>query len=69
MGIFHTFDLSMMQWSWIIIAAFLVGFSKTGISAFLMPVIPIFASVFGGKESTVRVMKYLLILQGKFFKV
>lgn len=61
MGIFYTFNLSMLQWSWLIIAAFLVGFSKTGISAFLMPVIPIFASVFGGKESTGMILPLLLI--------
>jgi uncharacterized protein len=52
MGILHIFDLSVWQWSWIIIGAILVGFSKTGISAASMPVIPIVAGVFGGKEST-----------------
>ncbi|MBU3156649.1 sulfite exporter TauE/SafE family protein [Clostridium estertheticum] len=61
MSIFHTFDLSMIQWCWVIIAAFLVGFSKTGISGFLMPVIPIIASVFGGKESTGVILPLLII--------
>ena len=61
MSIFHTFDLSTVQWSWVIIAAFLIGFSKTGISGFLMPVIPIIASVFGGKESTGVILPLLLI--------
>ncbi|WP_253200604.1 hypothetical protein [Clostridium sp. CF012] len=40
---------------------FLVGFSKTGISGFMMPVIPIIASVFGGKESTGVILPLLLI--------
>ena len=61
MAIIHIFNLSMMQWSWVIIAAFLVGFSKTGISGVMMPVIPIIASVFGGKESTGVILPLLLI--------
>ena len=61
MSIIHTFNLSMVQWSWVIIAAFLVGFSKTGISGFLMPVIPILAGVFGGKESTGVILPLLII--------
>jgi len=47
MEIINSFDLSTWQWAWIIISAFLVGFSKTGITGFMMPVIPIIASVFG----------------------
>lgn len=61
MGIINSFDLSTWQWAWIIISAFLVGFSKTGISGFMMPVIPIIASVFGGKESTGVILPLLLI--------
>lgn len=61
MGIINSFGLTMVQWWWVIIAAFLVGFSKTGISAFLMPVIPIIATVFGGKESTGVILPLLLI--------
>ena len=61
MGIINSFDLSTWQWIWVIISAFLVGFSKTGISGFMMPVIPIIASVFGGKESTGVILPLLLI--------
>lgn len=61
MGFMHVFDLSVGQWVWVIIAAFLVGFSKTGISGFLMPVIPIVASVFGGKESTGIILPLLIV--------
>jgi len=46
------FDLSATQWILVAIAAFMVGFSKTGINGMTMLVIPIMASVFGGKEST-----------------
>jgi uncharacterized membrane protein YfcA len=61
MELINTFDLSLWQWSWVIIAAFLVGFSKTGISGLTMLVIPIIASVFGGKESTGIILPMLLI--------
>ena len=61
MQIIHMFDLSIWQWVWVIISALLVGFSKTGISGFLMPVIPIIASVFGGKESTGVILPLLII--------
>ncbi|MCM8711193.1 sulfite exporter TauE/SafE family protein [Clostridium sp. SYSU_GA19001] len=54
------FNLSLVQWIWIIIGGFLVGFSKTGISAFLMPVIPIIAEVFGGKASTGIILPMLI---------
>ncbi|MBZ9607136.1 sulfite exporter TauE/SafE family protein [Clostridium estertheticum] len=55
------FNLSTMQWSCLIISAILVGVSKTGISGFLMPVIPIIASVFGGKESTGVILPILVV--------
>ena len=61
MEVIHMFNLSMMQWSGLIIAAFLVGFSKSGISVFFMPVIPILANLFGGKESTGVVLPLLII--------
>lgn len=61
MELIHVFNLSLGQWFWVIIAAFLIGFSKTGISGFIMPVVPIFASVFGGKESTGIVLPILLV--------
>jgi Predicted permeases len=61
MEIIHIFNLSLWQWFWVIIAAFLVGFSKTGINGLIMPVIPIIASVFGGKESTGIILPILLV--------
>lgn len=39
MQIFHGFNLLQDQWPWIILAAFFIGFSKTGISSFMIPAI------------------------------
>lgn len=61
MVIIHTLNLSMWQWIWLVVTAFIVGFSKTGISGFLMPVIPVLASVFGAKESTGIILPLLII--------
>lgn len=54
-------DLTIAQWILVIIAAFFVGFSKMGISGVMMLVIPVFASAFGGKESTGILLPILLI--------
>lgn len=67
MQILHSFDLTTAQWIWVIITGFLVGFSKTGISGFTMLIIPIIATVFGGKESTGILLPMLLV--GDFFAV
>jgi len=61
MQIFHIFNLAQEQWFWIILAAFFIGFSKTGISSFMMPAIPIIAGVFGGKDSTGIILPMLLV--------
>lgn len=45
-------DLEIIQWILLIISAFLIGASKTGISTLVTFVIPIIASAFGGKVST-----------------
>lgn len=59
--IFNMFNLSLVQWLWIIVAAVCIGFSKTGISSFMMPAIPIIADVFGGKGSTGMMLPILLV--------
>ncbi|AKA68218.1 sulfite exporter TauE/SafE family protein [Clostridium scatologenes] len=61
MQIFHMLNLSMYQWVWVILAAFFIGFSKTGISSFMMPAIPIVAGIFGGKGSTGVVLPMLIL--------
>lgn len=60
MDFINALDLSFIQWAVLIAAALLVGFSKTGIGGLMMLVIPILASVFGGKESTGVILPMLL---------
>jgi len=60
MPFIQSFHLSVWQWAFILAAAFLTGFSKTGISGFIMIVIPILASIFGGKDSTGILLPMLL---------
>ncbi len=54
-------DLDLFQWMIVILVAFLVGFSKTGIGGVTMLTIPILASVFGGKDSTGILLPMLLV--------
>ncbi|MEG0773414.1 sulfite exporter TauE/SafE family protein [Clostridium sp.] len=61
MEMFNTFDLSLWQWVLLVLAGFLVGASKTGLSGLLMPVIPIMANIFGGKESTGIILPMLIV--------
>lgn len=61
MQIIHYFDLSLLQWMCVITAAFMIGFSKTGISGFMMPAIPIIAGVFGGKVSTGIILPIMIV--------
>ncbi len=61
MDLLNMFHLSTLQWIWVILSAFLIGFSKTGINGFLMLVIPILADVYGGKESTGIILPMLLV--------
>lgn len=54
-------NLTQMQCIIVMVTAFLVGFSKTGISGVLMLVIPMLASVFGGRDSTGILLPMLLV--------
>lgn len=67
MNILDIFDLSTTEWILIASAALLIGLSKAGISGLTMLVIPVLASVFGGKESTGVLLPMLII--GDFFAV
>ncbi len=67
MNFLSAMDLSAFQWALLIAAAFLVGFSKTGINGLMMLVIPILASVFGGKESTGVILP--MLIAGDIFAV
>lgn len=50
-SILETFELSTDQWYWIILCALFVGMAKTGIAGIGMLIVPILASMFGGKPS------------------
>jgi len=67
MDFFNAFDLSVTEWILVVIAAIMVGFSKSGISGVTMLVIPIMASIFGGKESTGVLLP--LLVAGDIFAV
>lgn len=54
-------DVLMWQWALLAFAAFLMGFSKTAIGGTVLLVIPMFASVFGGKLSTGVMLPMLLL--------
>lgn len=53
--------MDLYQWITIVIAAFLVGFSKTGISGVMMLAIPLLAAAFGGMDSTGIMLPMLLV--------
>ncbi len=54
-------DLSGVQLLAVVLTAFLIGFSKTGISGVMMLAIPILATAFGGKDSTGIMLPMLLV--------
>lgn len=60
MNFITLFDITFLQLIWVAIAAFLIGFSKTGISGSAMIAIPILAVAFGGKESTGVILPMLV---------
>ncbi|EHL08414.1 hypothetical protein HMPREF0322_00912 [Desulfitobacterium hafniense DP7] len=65
--VLHMLDLTGIQGMVVMLTAFLVGFSKTGVSGVLMLVIPVLATVFGGKDSTGVLLPLLLV--GDIFAV
>jgi|SRR5208337_578086 len=61
MGIVNSFDFSGIQWVTLLSAAFILGFSKTGINGIFMLSVTIIASGFGAKESTGMLAPMLLV--------
>ncbi len=61
------FDFTLAQWIWVAAAALAVGFSKMGLSGVMTIIIPIMASLFGGKESTGILLP--ILLTGDIFAV
>ena len=60
-GFLSLIDVSSLQFAVLLLCAFLIGFSKTGISGMLIPVVPIMAALFGAKESTGIVLPMLIV--------
>jgi len=50
-SILESFELNGDQWFWVILCAFFVGMAKTGVAGIGMLVVPILATIFGGKPS------------------
>lgn len=61
MEMFNILNLGIGQWIWIIVVAICIWLSNTGVSSFVMPDIPIVASMFGGKGSTGMILPMLLV--------
>jgi uncharacterized membrane protein YfcA len=59
MGIFFPYSFSAWQWAGVIFSAVCIGVSKTGINGVSAIMIPVFALVFGAKESTGIVLPML----------
>ena len=49
--ILESFQLNTDQWIWVIVCALFVGMSKTGVAGIGMLIVPILATIFGGKTS------------------
>ncbi len=53
-------ELHTDQWLWLLLAAVLIGLSRTAVSGFGMLAVPLLAAVFGGKESTGVILPMLI---------
>ena len=49
--VLESFQLNTEQWFWVILCALFVGMAKTGVAGVGMLIVPILASIFGGKPS------------------
>jgi len=49
--ILQSFQLDADQWFWVILCALFVGMAKTGVAGIGMLIVPILATIFGGKSS------------------
>lgn len=50
-SILESFELNTDQWFWVILCALFVGMAKTGVAGIGMLIVPILATIFGGKTS------------------
>lgn len=61
MNLLHSIDFSTIEWLLLLITALMVGLAKSGLSGVTMLVIPLLATVFGGKESTGILLPMLIL--------
>ncbi len=61
MELLQSMGFTPEQWLWLVTVAFMVGFSKTGISGMTTLAVPIVAAVFGGKASTGIILPMLVV--------
>ena len=60
-GFLSSFSLSAVDWVLIVSCAMLIGMSKTGVPGVSMIVVPAFALIFGGKQSTGILLPILIM--------
>ena len=58
--IISAYDLSVVQWMIVLLCAMLVGMAKTGLSGVGLMVVPLMASVFGGRPSVGLLLPILI---------
>lgn len=61
MDLLNLLNVNYVQLIWVLVAAFLIGFAKTGISGVSLISIPVLAAAFGGKESTGVILPILIV--------
>jgi uncharacterized membrane protein YfcA len=59
--LFASIGYSNLEWTGIIMAALLIGISRTAISGLAILIIPLLASIFGGRASTGVILPMLLV--------
>ncbi len=55
------YDLSVQQWMIVLLSAMLVGMAKTGLTGVGLMVVPLLASVFGGRSSVGLLLPILIV--------
>jgi len=58
--IINSFELSGLQWMFLILSAILIGMAKTGLSGLGLMVVPLLASAFGGRPSVGLLLPILI---------
>jgi Na+/H+-dicarboxylate symporter len=62
LSLLDSFHLTPVHWILIALSGMLIGMSKTGVPGVSMVVVPILASIFGGKQSTGVLLPILIMI-------